>query len=125
AGRELYEQHACSQCHDPGEGGRGPSLVGLYGSSVKLADGRTVKADDIYLRESIIDPSDKISAPYQQVMPSYKDQLSEEQLLDIIAYIKSLGPQNPGSQEPVAPGKRPGGGTTILPGQNGLNGPAS
>jgi cytochrome c oxidase subunit 2 len=89
-GQVLYDQLACGGCHDHDALGGGPSLVGLYGSKVRLKDGRTVIADANYLRNSIINSSEDIVERYQQVMPSYKDQLTEEQLLNIIAYIKSL-----------------------------------
>jgi cytochrome c oxidase subunit 2 len=88
-GQEIYEQHACGQCHDADGMQRGPSLLGLYGSQVRLKGGKTVIADDKYLRESILNPSEDVAEQYQQVMPSYKGQLTEEQVLQLIAYIKS------------------------------------
>jgi cytochrome c oxidase subunit II len=90
AGAQLYEQYACITCHGTG---KGPPFVNLYGSSVKLQDGRTVTADDAYLRESILFPSEKIVAGYPAIMPTFKGQLSEEQVLQLIAYIKSLHTQ--------------------------------
>ena len=71
---------------------RGPALEGLYGSQSKLADGRTVIADDTYIRESILTPTAKVVAGYEPVMPTFQGQVSEEQLTQLIAYIKSLGP---------------------------------
>ena len=87
AGADLYKQYACSTCHDTG---RGPSFVGVYGSTVKLTSGQTVQADDAYIRESILNPSAKIVAGYTPIMPTFQGQLSEEQILQLIAYIKSL-----------------------------------
>jgi cytochrome c oxidase subunit II len=87
AGAELYQQYACSTCHDTG---RGPSFIGLYGSSVKLNNGQTVRADDAYIRESIFNPSTKIVAGYTPIMPTFQGQLGEEQILQLSAYIKSL-----------------------------------
>lgn len=87
AGAQLYEQYACITCHGTG---KGPPFVNLFGSAVKLADGRTVTADDAYLRESILFPSEKIVAGYSPLMPTFKGQLSEQQVLQLIAYIKSL-----------------------------------
>ena len=107
AGAVLYDQHGCGQCHDLGGSQRGPSLVGLYGSKVTLKDGRTTVADDIYLRKSIINPSEDIAEKYQQVMPSYKGQLTEEQLLQLIAYIRSLSGRSLQSAEPAPPGSVP------------------
>ncbi|HEY6127459.1 MAG TPA: cytochrome c oxidase subunit II [Candidatus Acidoferrum sp.] len=87
AGADLYKQYACITCHDTG---RGPSFVGLYGSTVKLSSGQTVKADDAYIRESILNPSAKIAAGYTPIMPTFQGQLSEEQILQLTTYIKSL-----------------------------------
>jgi len=90
AGAVLYQQYACSTCHGTG---RGPSFVGLYGSPVKLNNGQTVMADDTYIRESILNPSAKVVAGYTPIMPTFQGQLSEEQILQLIAYIKSLAKQ--------------------------------
>jgi cytochrome c oxidase subunit II len=89
-GEKLFAERACSTCHLPDGGGRGPSLVGVYGSTVQLADGTTVHADDAYIRESILDPSGKIVAGYPSIMPSFQGQLGEEQILNLISYIRSL-----------------------------------
>jgi cytochrome c oxidase subunit 2 len=64
--------------------------VDLFGRPVKLSDGTTVIADEAYIRESVLYPSAKIVAGYQPIMPTYKGQVSEEQLLQLMAYIKSL-----------------------------------
>jgi len=87
AGAKLYEQYACITCHGTG---KGPPFVDLFGSSVKLQDGKTVVVDNAYLRESILFPSEKIAAGYPAIMPTFKGQLSEEQVLQLVAYIKSL-----------------------------------
>lgn len=87
AGAKLYEQYACITCHGTG---KGPPFVNLFGSPVKLADGKAVLVDNAYLRESILFPSEKIVAGYPAIMPTFKGQLSEEQVLQLVAYIKSL-----------------------------------
>ncbi len=87
AGAQLYEQFGCITCHGTG---KGPPFVNLYGSRVKLSDGTTVVADDAYLRESILFPSAQIVAGYPEIMPTFKGQITEEQILQLIAYIKSL-----------------------------------
>ena len=89
-GAQLFTQYRCHTCHHEGDDGRTPSLKGLYGSIVALADGRQVQADDAYLRESIVDPLKKVVAGYQSVMPTYEKQLTEVQILQLIDYIKSL-----------------------------------
>jgi cytochrome c oxidase subunit II len=90
AGAQLYEQYACITCHGTG---KGPPFVNLYNSMVKLTTGQTVVADDAYLRESILFPSSQIVEGYPEIMPTFKGQLSEDQVLDLIAYIKSLHTQ--------------------------------
>lgn len=89
-GQALYERQGCGNCHDPDGMNRGPSLNGIYGRTVQLRDGGTTIADDMYLRKSILDSSEDIVSTYQQIMPSYKGQLTEEQVLKLLAYIKSL-----------------------------------
>ena len=91
-GERLFEQMGCSTCHLLDRQGRCPIMRGVYGSNVKLADGRTVVADDAYIRESILNPNAKIVAGYKpDVMPNFQGQLSEEGILQLIVYIKSLG----------------------------------
>ncbi len=89
AGQMLFVQFRCAGCHTPDGHGLGPSLVGLFGSQVKLNNGQTVVADEGYIRESILNPNAKIVAGYQPGMPSFQGQLSEEQLTDLIEFIKS------------------------------------
>jgi cytochrome c oxidase subunit II len=90
AGSRLFSNLGCAGCHASNGGGVGPSLVGLYGAEEKLADGSTVTADENYLRESILNPNAKIVAGYAGVMPSYDGQLSEDQINQLLAYLKSL-----------------------------------
>ncbi len=90
AGQRLFERLACNTCHRPEGSGRGPSLEGVFNRPVLLQDGRKVLADEAYLRESILDPQAKIVAGYEAIMPTFQGQISEENLLQIIAYIKSL-----------------------------------
>ena len=90
SGAKLYEQLGCITCHGTG---KGPSLTGIYGQQVKLNDGTTVVADQAYVRESVLYPAVKIVQGYKPIMPTFKGQVTEEQLLQLIAYIKSLAPQ--------------------------------
>jgi cytochrome c oxidase subunit 2 len=90
AGAELYDQLGCITCHGTG---KGPPFAGLYGTPVKLTNGQTLVADDDYLRHCILHPSDRIVAGYPPLMPTFMGQVTEEQLLQLIAYIKSLGPR--------------------------------
>ncbi|MEO6028700.1 MAG: cytochrome c oxidase subunit II [Candidatus Binatia bacterium] len=90
-GEGLFGQLGCATCHRNEGGALGPSLAGLVGKSVALEGGTTVTADDDYLRESILTPQAKVVAGYKPVMPTFKGQVSEEQILALISYIKSLG----------------------------------
>jgi len=100
AGQRQFEQLGCSTCHLMDQQGRCPNLRGLYMKPVQLDDGRVVIADDAYLRESIIDPNAKIVFGYQpNIMPVFKGQISEEGVIQVIAYIKSLTPSTPASQQ--------------------------
>jgi cytochrome c oxidase subunit 2 len=90
-GEKLFQQLGCSTCHLLDEQGRCPNLRGVYGSRVLLNDGRTVVADDSYVRESIVNPNAKITAGFQQdIMPTFQGQVSEEGILQLIEYVKSL-----------------------------------
>lgn len=93
SGEQLFEQLACHTCHRPDAEGRGPVLDGVFGTEVQLADGRTVIADENYLRESILNPQARIVRGYGApvLMPTFQGQVTEEQVLQLIEYIKSLG----------------------------------
>ena len=94
-GERLFQQQACGTCHRSDNTGRGPRLEGLFGSKERLDNGQTVIIDESYLRESILDPQAKIVAGYPRPsdMPAFDKLINEEQLLQLIAYIKSIGPQ--------------------------------
>jgi len=94
-GERLFTEHACVTCHKQDSTGRGPTLYGLYGSKVALADGRTVIADENYLRESIMNSQAKVVQSHQPIMPAFQGMLSEENLMQLIAYIKTLKPVAP------------------------------
>jgi cytochrome c oxidase subunit 2 len=94
AGARLFQDLGCNTCHRAEAGalgvGQGPALEGVFGTSVRLQSGETVVADEGYLRESILNPNAKLTAGYQPTMPTFQGLISEEGLLQIIAYIKSL-----------------------------------
>jgi cytochrome c oxidase subunit 2 len=91
AGKALIDSMGCRSCHQEGTLQRAPLLEGLYGRKVQLTDGREVMADENYLRESILQPAAKIVAGYQPIMPSYQGRVAEEELIQIIAYLKAAG----------------------------------
>jgi cytochrome c oxidase subunit 2 len=92
AGEKVFNQYGCATCHKNDGSGLGPALPGVPGSQVTLTDGRTVVADDNYLRESIMLSIAKVVRGYQPVMPVFQGQLSEENVLQLIAYNMSLKP---------------------------------
>jgi cytochrome c oxidase subunit II len=96
AGQKLFADLACNTCHRPDAQGRGPVLDGLLGKTVSLQSGGTTVADEAYLRESILNPSAKVTAGYQPIMPTFQGLVSEDQLLQLIEYIKSLQTQKAG-----------------------------
>ncbi len=92
AGQKLFAKYSCITCHSQ----QAPTMAGLFGSDVRVTeDGvlKTVKAEEDYIRESILNPSRKIVEGYQPLMPSFQGQLTEEQINELIAYIKTLGHQ--------------------------------
>lgn len=91
-GEKLFQRYACGSCHQATTSGRGPVLAGLPGKSVTLANGSTVLADDQYLRESILNPRAKVVSGYEPIMPSFEGQLTEDNVVQLITYIRSLAP---------------------------------
>ena len=108
-GQSLFQQLGCSTCHRLDIQGRGPNLVGLFGKSVLLEDGRRVMADENYIRESILSPGAKLVSGFKPIMPVFQGLVSEEQLNALVAYIKSLSlpPSRPaGAPNPPSPGMK-------------------
>jgi cytochrome c oxidase subunit II len=101
AGEKLFQDLTCNTCHRTDTQGRGPMLTGVFGKQVELQSGGVVTADEAYIRESIVNPQAKIVAGFQPIMPTFQGLVSEEQLLQLIAYVKSL------SQPGAAPGSGP------------------
>ncbi len=101
AGEQLFTSLGCASCHRDDGAGVGPRLTNLYGAQEQLADGTSVLADENYLRESILNSGAKIVAGYENVMPIYSGQLSDDQVNQLLAYLKSL------STNPDPAGARP------------------
>jgi cytochrome c oxidase subunit II len=124
SGADLFQSLACYTCHRPAATGtaatsavtatRAPQLEGLYGNQVRLMDGRTLVADDNYIRESILNPTTKIVAGWQPIMPTYQGQVTEEQLAQLVAYVRSLGATDQQPQT-AAPAKSEGQARTVTP----------
>jgi cytochrome c oxidase subunit 2 len=105
-GKELFTQLGCATCHRTDTQGRGPTLAGIFGKPVQLEDGRTVMADENYIRESILNPQAKVVAGFKPIMPTFQGQVTEESLGALVSYVKSLSePQQKaegGAPQPVA-----------------------
>jgi cytochrome c oxidase subunit 2 len=95
SGEHLFRELGCSGCHQNSSVIRAPRLEGVFGKPVPLNGGAIVLADEQYIRDSILLPASQIAAGYTNVMPSYQGHVSEEQLMQLIAYIKSLANQSP------------------------------
>lgn len=90
-GQRLFAKYGCATCHLENGQGRGPSLRNVFGHPVQLDNGRIVTADEGFVRESVANPNAKVLAGYPRgVMPAFQGQISEEQLLQLVVYIKSL-----------------------------------
>jgi cytochrome c oxidase subunit 2 len=89
-GEKIFAELGCVTCHRTDSQGRGPNLQGVFGKPVLLQDGRTVVADENYIRESILDPGAKVVNGFKPVMPTFQGLVSEEQLNALVAYVKSM-----------------------------------
>jgi cytochrome c oxidase subunit 2 len=94
-GEKLFEKYACNTCHTSTAGARGPVLAGLFGKTRPLTDGRSVVADENYIRESILNPQAKVAAGFAPVMPTFQGQVSEDDLLRLLAYVRTIGAEQP------------------------------
>ncbi len=90
-GEKSFQQYGCSMCHRADVAGRGPNLVGLFGRPVLLDDGRTITADESYVRESILNPGVKVVSGFKNIMPTFQGILSEEEVIGLVSYVKALG----------------------------------
>jgi len=89
-GRKTFLKYRCLSCHSADEHARAPVLEQLYGKRVHLRGGGSVIADEAYLRESIVNPGAKIVAGFDNIMPTFKGQVDEEDIYQLIAFIKGL-----------------------------------
>jgi cytochrome c oxidase subunit 2 len=100
AGEAKFRAFGCGGCHGANATIRAPPLEGLFGHDVPLADGRFALADERYVRDSILLPSQDVAAGYSNVMPSFAGRVSEEDILELIAYVKSLADGSAGRGDP-------------------------
>jgi len=97
SGEKVFAELGCGHVPSPRCPGARPNLQGLFGKTVQLEDGRTVTADENYIRESILDPGAKVVQGFKPVMPTFQGIISEEQLNALVAYVKSLSAARPGN----------------------------
>jgi len=90
-GERIFHTLGCSGCHAPGSKIPAPLLDGIFGKSVPLSDGTFVRVDEQYLRDSILLPNKQLAAGYAPLMPTFQNQISEDDLAALLAYLKSLG----------------------------------
>ena len=98
-GEQLFVRHHCAGCHQGSQIVHAPRLEGVFGHPVPIQEGKDVRfvvADDRYIRDSILMPKSEVVAGYEPVMPSFKGQISEQDLLKLLAYIKSIGTKEAG-----------------------------
>jgi cytochrome c oxidase subunit II len=89
-GERLFASMGCNACHSGNAAARGPNLSGVYGSKLQLTNGQEVLVNDAYLRDAILNPSQHITAGYAPIMPTYQGQISEDGLIDLVEYVKTL-----------------------------------
>ena len=89
-GERLFASLSCNACHNTRPDARGPSLANVYGSKLRLSTGQTITADDAYIREAILSPSQHITQGYAPIMPTYQGQISEDGVIALVEYIKNL-----------------------------------
>ncbi|HEY1379225.1 MAG TPA: cytochrome c oxidase subunit II [Gemmataceae bacterium] len=108
-GRRRFLQYQCVTCHTGTSDARAPNLEGVYNRRVHLADGRTVVADENYVRESILNPRAKVVAGFEPIMPTFQGRMPEDDLLELLAFIKALPPGGTPTrnEESVAPQSDP------------------
>jgi len=102
-GQKLFAELGCSTCHKFDVQGRGPMLAGIFGKQQLMQDGRLIKVDEDYIRESILNPQAKIVSGFQPIMPTFQGQVSEEQLVSLVAYVKSLKAETQGTVAQAQP----------------------
>jgi cytochrome c oxidase subunit 2 len=99
SGEQLFVSKSCNTCHRPDSAARAPILNGLFGTQVTLQDGTKATVNEDYVRESILNPAAKIVQGYQPVMPTFKGQITEEELIQLVNYVKTLKAPDGGAAE--------------------------
>jgi cytochrome c oxidase subunit 2 len=122
-GQKLFQERGCASCHQveaSGQQMRGPTLFGLFGHKQTIQGDGEVTVDEAYIRESILNPEAKLATGFQPLMPTFQGQLSEEQILQLVAYIRSLGAPPSGGAPTQGGTTQGGGGSTTGPTTGGI-----
>jgi cytochrome c oxidase subunit 2 len=115
-GERLFASLSCSACHNSRPDARGPNLANVYGAKLPLASGGTTLADEAFLREAILNPSQHVTQGFAPIMPTYQGQISEDGVIALVEYIKSLNSDYRVQQTTTT--------TTLLPESEGKAAPA-
>ena len=115
-GEKLFASLSCGACHNGRPDARGPSLAGVFGTRLALTNGQTALADEAYLREAILNPSEHVTQGFSPIMPTYQGQISEDGVISLVEYIKNLN-SNARIEQTLNT-------TTLLPGGEGKAAPA-
>ncbi len=91
SGQKVYNRLGCNNCHGAKSNMRAPSLAGIYQSKRRMTDNSVAVADEAYLRESILRPYNRVNYGYEKQMPEYAGTVTEEEVLQLISYMKTLG----------------------------------
>ncbi|MGH7940899.1 MAG: cytochrome c oxidase subunit II [Limisphaerales bacterium] len=94
-GEKLFRELGCSGCHVNSSTVHAPPLDGIYGKLAPLSDGTFARVDDKYIHDHILNPSSQVPAGYAPVMPSFQGRVNQEQLFELVAYIRSLANKSP------------------------------
>ena len=93
SGELIFNKLGCASCHLSDGTGRGPSLVGIYGKEEALKSGDKRLVDEAFIRQAIVNPNSVVLPQYPAIMPTFQGQINEEQVLQLVAYVKSLAPE--------------------------------
>jgi cytochrome c oxidase subunit 2 len=115
-GERLFASLSCAACHNGRPDARGPSLANVYGSKLTLANGQSTIVDEAYLRDAILNPSQHITEGYAPIMPTYQGQISEDGVISLVEFLKTLNSDYRVQQTTTT--------TTLLPESEGKTTPA-
>jgi cytochrome c oxidase subunit 2 len=102
-GRQVFLKYRCISCHSASHSASAPVLENLFDNLVRLSDGKTVRADRDYLRRSVLNPGEQVVAGFADIMPPFQGQISEDEMIALLAFFESLGPDETPTRVEHAP----------------------